>query len=104
MSVNRDMRDYELLKANKTRSTSGAEKEDLEKVRDISVAVYKTSDMISAGSAKYKESTHVGMTHFKDIKAGTFHIRNEDHKFEIISFNPDGRLAVLLLKEVDSDA
>ncbi len=104
MSVNRDFKLYELYKYKKGRSLLGAETKELEKVGNIKVAVYKKGDRIVSGSEKYREATHVALTHYKELKAGTYQLRRRGKIFDITDANLDNRLASLLLKEVDADA
>lgn len=104
MSVNRDMRIYELWKKEKIRTSSGAEDWNWELSGEIKAAVYKKNDMISIGNERYREATHTGQTHFKNMKAGSYQLRRNGRVFDISDFNPDGRLATMLLKEVDADA
>lgn len=105
MSVNRDMRVYELWKKEKTRTASGAEDWKWNPTgKEIKVAVYKKNDMTSSGSEHYREATHTGQTHFKEMKAGTYQLRRDGRVFNVTDFNPDGRLVTMILKEVDTDA
>lgn len=104
MSVNRDMRSYELLKKEKVRTQSGAEGWEWNPDGEIKATVYKKSDRIASGNERYREATHVGQTHFKKMKAGMYQLRKDGRVFDVIDFNPDGRLASMLLKEVDADA
>lgn len=104
MSVNRDMRIYELFKKEKGRAPSGAEDWKWNLVGEIKAAVYKKSDMISSGNERYREATHTGQTHFKEMKAGTYQLRRDRRVFDVTDFNADGRLATMFLKEVDADA
>lgn len=105
MSVNRDMRVYELWKKEKMRTPSGAEDVVWKPTGvGIKVAVYKKNDRIASGSERYREATHTGQTYFKEMKAGTYQLRREGRVLDITDFNPDGRLATMLLKEVDTDA
>lgn len=104
MSVNRDMRSYGLFKKERARSPSGATREAWHKERDINVAVYKTDDRLMSGNERYNQITHTGQTYYKEMKAGTYQIRRDGRIFDVIGFNPDGRLSVMSLKEVDSDA
>lgn len=103
MSMNRDMREYELWKKEKARSPSGAPKESWKLAGTILAAVYKTSDMIQYGSERYNQASHVALTHEKSIKAGLYQIRQDGCTYQVANANADGRMAVLLLKEVDSD-
>lgn len=103
MSMNRDMREYELWKKEKARSPSGAPKESWKLAGTILAAVYKTSDMIQHGSERYNQASHTALTYEKGIKAGLYQIRQGDRTYQITDVNADGRMAVLLLKEVDAD-
>ncbi len=103
MSVNRDMRKYELWKKEKERSPSGAPKESWKLAGTVLAAVYKTSDMIQHGNERYNQASHTALTHEKGLRAGLYQIRKDDRTYQITDVNEDGRIAVLLLKEVDSD-
>lgn len=104
MSVNRDMKLYEVWEKTKEKTPSGADKIGWKKTRDTLVTVYKKNDMLKTGSVKYNEATHTGLTKDKVFKAGKHQLRRKEKVYDITEANPDGRLTVLLLKEVDTDA
>ncbi|WP_411329276.1 phage head-tail adapter protein [Blautia hansenii] len=104
MSIARDMRTCPLLEKKKTRTPSGAEKEHWEKKKDIRLTVYKKNDMLKYGSERYNDASHVGLTYEKGIKAGKYKINYLGREMDVLECNPNGRLAVLILKEVDTDA
>lgn len=101
MSVNRDMKEYMLQINNQGRSSSGALVDNWGNNRKISVAVYKKDDMRVFASEKYVESTHIGLTYFKNAVADKHRLTRNGVIYNIESSNPDGRLAVLLLKVVE---
>lgn len=70
----------------------------------IYVSIYKTNDMINTQSVKYNESTHTGLTFYKDIKEGVNRLLDDKgFIYEIKGANPKGRLTNLLLKVVDTN-
>ena len=83
MSINRDMKSYRLQKEETVRTPSGAE------------------NMKVAASATYLESTHIGLTRCKSIKAEGYRLVKDDVVYRIIDCNPQGRMTNLLLKVVE---
>lgn len=104
MSVNRDAKAYEVWEKIRGKTPSGAEKTNWKKIRNTLITVYKKNDMLKTGSVKYNEATHTGLTKDKEFKAGKHQLRKNETVYDITEVNPDGRLTVLLLKEVDIDA
>ncbi len=104
MSVNRDAKAYEVWEKTKGKTPSGADKAGWKKIRGTSMSVYKKNDMLKTGSVKYNEATHTGLTKDKAFKAGKHQLRRKEKVYDITEVNSDGRLTVLLLKEVDTDA
>lgn len=103
MSVNRDLREYELWKKENVRSPSGAPKEIWKQVGVITAALYKMNDRIQYGSERYNQVSHMAQTYEKNLKSGLYQIRRDGRTYDITDTNPDGRMAVLLLKEVDTN-
>lgn len=104
MSINADMNPMALQIKEKIPTNSGAPKCDWVGKNIISVAIYKTNDMKNTQSVLYNESSHTGLTTYKDIKEGIN--RLVDSKgviYDIKSANPKGRLTTLLLKVVDTN-
>lgn len=104
MAIVRDMKTSSLLEKKKVRTPSGAEKEDWEKKKDIRLAVYKKNDMLKYGSERYNDASHVGLTHEKGIKAGKHKVKYLGKEMDVLDCNENGRLTVLILKEVDTGA
>lgn len=104
MAIARDMKTSSLLEKKKARTPSGAEKENWEKKKNIRIAVYKKNDMLKYGSERYNDASHVGLTHEKGIKAGKHKVNYLGKEMNVLECNENGRLAVLILKEVDTDA
>ncbi|MCI6468128.1 MAG: phage head-tail adapter protein [Faecalicatena sp.] len=100
MSVNRSMKKYMLQKNNPVRSPSGAEKYIWTDVMEIDAAVYKKNDFKVITSEKYMESTHVGLTYYKDIQSDSFRLIRDNTVYEITDCNTEGRFANILLKVV----
>ena len=82
------------------RSPSGAPKDNWVDVMLIGVAVYKKNDLKVVASEKYVESTHTGLTYYKDIYTGQFRLVRGDIVYIITDCNTEGRLTNLLLKVV----
>lgn len=104
MAIARDMKICPLLEKRKTRTPSGGEKEIWEKKKDIRLAVYKKNDMLKYGSERYNDASHVGLTSEKGMKAGKHKVDYFGKRMEVLESNENGRLTVLILKEVDADA
>lgn len=100
MSINRDMKEYSLQHAEKTRSPSGAEKHNWVEKGRIQAAVYKKNDMKVSASEKYIESTHTGVTRCRDIDSDGYRLVRNGVIYEITDCNTEGRLTNLLLKVV----
>lgn len=101
MSINRDMKKYDLEHKVSSRTKTGAERNGWESVGTIDVAVYKKNDMRMTGSEKYMKSTHSGLTHCREIKADEYRLLRGGVVYEIIDCNTQGRLTNLLLKVVN---
>ena len=101
MSINRDMKSYRLQKEETVRTPSGAEKQKWIDMGGVKAAVYKKNDMKVAASATYLESTHIGLTRCKSIKAEGYRLVKDDVVYRIIDCNPQGRMTNLLLKVVE---
>ena len=104
MAIERDMKTSSLLEKKKPRTPSGAEKENWEKKKNIRIAVYKKNDMLKYGSERYNDASHVGLTHEKGIKAGKHKVNYLGKEMDVLECNENGRLSVLILKEVETDA
>ena len=65
------------------------------------IGFYKKNDMKVAASATYLESTHIGLTRCKSIKAEGYRLVKDDVVYRIIDCNPQGRMTNLLLKVVE---
>ncbi|MBU9746582.1 phage head-tail adapter protein [Lachnospiraceae bacterium ASD3451] len=103
MSINRDMRIYALQKKENVRTDSGAEKVTWIDTGTITAAIRKKDELRMVANERYRESTHTGLTHRKDIRAFQFRILDGGIIYEIIDCNPEGRLSNLLLKVVDGN-
>lgn len=104
-SINRDMGKIFLDKKTKTRTPSGAEKWnwDTENSIEIEVAIYDIDDRINTQNARFNDSSHIGLTRYKDIKEGLNRLRKGDMIYNILSSKSKGRFTQLLLKRVDTD-
>lgn len=101
MSVNRDMERGMLQENQPIRAPSGAAKDNWVDIRRIDAAVYKNSDMLSTGTARYNESTHTGLTHEKNIEVGKHRLVMGSVAYLVTGCNTKPRLTNLVLKEVD---
>lgn len=104
MSIARDMKNCSLMEKKKKRTSSGAEKEYWEKKKDIRLAVYKKNDILKYGSERYNDASHVGLTYEKEIKAGKHKVKYLGREMDVLECNSNGRLTLLILKEVVVDA
>lgn len=104
MSINRDMKSYTLQQKKKSRTPSGAEKWEWTDSGSVSVAIYNSGERFVSASVRYKEATHVGLTHSKGVRAGKNRLIRDGAIYNIIDCKPEARLAVLILKVVDTDA
>lgn len=104
MAIARDMRTGSLLEKKKVRTPSGAEKENWEQKKNIRLAVYKKNDMLKYGSERYNDASHMGLTRERGIKAGKHKVNYLGKEMEVLESNENGRLTVLILKEVETDA
>lgn len=101
--INRDMQSFKLQAKTDQQNDFGEMISKWEDVGVIEVAIYKTNDYISTNSIRYNESTHTGLTAYKDIKEGKNRLVDGSTIYNIISSNAKGRLNTLLLKVVDVD-
>lgn len=104
-SINRDMKHILLEPKVKKRTPSGATKEvwDTDNAITIEVAIYDIDDRINTQSVKFNDSSHTGLTRYKDIKEGVNRLRKGNTVYNILSSKPKGRLTQLYLKVVDTD-
>lgn len=100
MSINRDMRDYILEHKDAVRTGSGAEDYEWNPICTIKAAVYKKNDRSIVTSEKYLESTHTGLTRYREIIADEYRLVRDGICYLITDCNPEGRLTNLLLKAV----
>lgn len=103
MSVNRDMKNFRLMKKETVRSPSGAKKEVWKESGNITASIRKKNESRVLSSERYREASHTGLTYRKDIKAFSFRIADGDVIYDIIDCNTESRLTNLLLKVVDSN-
>lgn len=101
MSINRDMKEYDLEHQVPIRTKSGAEDYKWERVCQVKAAVYKKNDMSVVTSEKYLESTHTGLTRYRAIVADKYRLVRDGVYYLVTDCNPEGRLTNLFLKVVD---
>lgn len=100
MSINRDMKAYDLEQQIPIRTESGAANYEWKKVCSIKAAVYKKNDRSVVTSEKYLESTHTGLTRYRTIEADKYRLVRDDVCYLVTDCNPERRLTNLLLKVV----
>lgn len=103
MSVITDMKPIILQEKVKIESPSGATKEEWQDAKSIDVALYLTNDMKYTQSVRYNESSHIGLTFYKDIDKNKNRLRLDNIIYTITKANPKGRYTTLLLKVVDTN-
>lgn len=101
MSINRNMKPYMLQKNIPVRSKSGASKEHWIDIGNIDIAIRQKDDSRIYASELYSQSTHSGLTYYKDIKKAVNRIVKDGVVYEILSVNSESRLTNLLLKVVE---
>lgn len=105
MSINRDMKTYMLQKKKTGRTESGANHEEWIDVDVILVSIKKVNGMRVSGNVRYAEASHTGLTHYRNIRSGTYRLLDKDGTvYEIMDANTDERLTNLVLKVVEEDA
>lgn len=102
-SINRDMEPMLLESKIKIRTPSGATKETWGNPIEINVAIYDIDDRINTQSVKFNNSSHTGLTRYKDIKEGINRFRNGDTVYNILSAKTKGKLTQLYLRVVDTN-
>lgn len=101
MSIYTDMITVILQKNEPKKSTTGAQKGNWVFVENIDIAIYKNDSFKSNTGAKYEQSTHSGITFFKDFNEGTeYRLLIGMSKYDITDFNTKGRFSSLLLKHI----
>lgn len=103
MSVITDMKPIILQEKVKSKSPSGATKEDWRDIKTIDLALYLTDDMRYTQSVRYNESSHTGLTFYKDIDKSNNRLRLGNTIYTITKVNPKSRLTTLLLKVLDTN-
>lgn len=102
-SINRDMELVLLETKIKIRTPSGATKETWGNPIDIEVAIYDIDDRINTQSVRFNDSSHTGLTRYKDIKEGINRLRKGETVYNILSAKTKGRLTQLYLKVADTN-
>lgn len=102
MSIYTDMVPCSLYEIQQGKGVAGAMKPNPVKVCDIMAAIYKNDSFRSVQNVKYEQSTHNAMTFYKDFEDGKeYSLEFNGTKMDITYFNTAGRMATLLLKEVN---
>lgn len=101
--IRRDMKSVTLQVRKEVETKSGAQKYDWVDEKHIEVAIYKTNSFINSNSVRYNESTHTGLTRYKDIKEGINRIVEGETIYNITAADNKSRLTNLLLKVVDTN-
>lgn len=100
MSIASNMKKYMLQEKKEVRGPSGAKKTVWTDVKEIDVSIKKTSSVLNTQSVRYNESTHIGITFYRNIKIGLNRILEGSKVYDITDVTA-GRQTVLLLKEVN---
>lgn len=101
MSIYTDMVPATLQESAPVPKASGAPAHKWVDVTDIQIAIYKIDSFKSFQNAKYEESTHNGLTFFKDFDDNKeYRIVIGTTPMDITYFNTTGRITTLLLKQV----
>lgn len=104
MSINREMSVYRLQKKSVTSTESGSNKETWIAAGTIRAAIHRKDELRMTANERYREATHTGLTHRKDLTAFSYRIVDGSTIYSITSCNTEGRLTNLLLKVVDGNA
>lgn len=102
-SINRDMKPMILETKVKTITSSGATKESWDNPVKIEIAIYDIDHRINTQSIKFNDSSHTGLTRYKEIKEGLNRIREGNTIYNILSAKTKGRLTQLYMKVVDTN-
>ncbi|WP_251860396.1 hypothetical protein [Clostridium sp. Marseille-Q2269] len=105
MSINTNMEPILLESKVKKRTASGATKDiwDIDNPITINVAIYDMDHRINTQSIKFNDSSHTGLSRYKDIKEGINRLRKGDTVYNILSSKTKGRFTQLYLKVVDTN-
>lgn len=103
MSINSDMKFIMLQKRVEIPTQSGAKKYEWVDDREILVALYLLNDMKNTQSVQYNESSHTGLTWYKDISKAENRLKNGNTIYTLNKVNPNGRLTKLFLKVVGTN-
>lgn len=102
MSINRDMRPYRLEVNHAGQTASGAAKDHWSDAGMVMAAVYQAEQAIRyGGSETYKETTHIGLTFERQVKAKISRLTRDGVKYLVLASAPQGRMAQLALKVVE---
>lgn len=102
MSIFTDMVPSFLYEVQKGKGVAGALQENLVKVGDIMVAIYKNDSFKSVQNVKYEQSSHNGITFYKAFEEGKeYRLKLDGVEMDITYFNTAGRMTTLLLKEIN---
>lgn len=104
MSIRQGMRPVLLQHRITEISPTGADSISWEDIGQIEVSISKTSNTLMTQSVRYNESSHVGLTLEKKIEEFRDRLVDGEAVYEIASADTTGRITVLLLKAVDTDA
>ena len=102
MSINSNMKSIILQENTPTRSTTGANKDNWKDKDTILIAIYEIDSRVNTNSAIYNESTHIGLTFNKNIKAIRNRLKDEDNIYSITGVKLQGRLTQVFLKVIEN--
>lgn len=103
MSLMTRTKDFILQYETTVTTDSGAKKVTWADLKSIKVSISQVNQSMQYQSAKYLESTHVGLTNTKGIKAGKNQLKDSGGNiYQILSAAGDHRVTNLLLKKVET--
>lgn len=103
MSIIADMKPIILQERIRIPTNSGAPKYDWVDVKSIDIAIYLIDDMKNTQSTRYNESSHTGITFYKNIDKNNNRLKDGNVIYTITKVNNKGRFTTLLLKVIDID-
>lgn len=101
MSFYTDMKQCALMVNKPKTGLSGAQKDDYVFLDNVDATIYKNNAFKNVSTVKYQESTHNGLTYFKDFEDGKeYQLITGNVKYQVLDFNTTGRQTTLLLKRI----
>lgn len=101
MSINSNMRTYNLQENRTTISKTGAKSDSWETTGDIIASIYQTSSTLNTQNVQYNTSTHVGYTYVKGLQPDKHRMVKNGVIYDVVSVDDGERMSILLLRAVD---